>query len=128
VIAIDTSAIVAYLAGEAGADIEAIDHALSHKAAVLPPPVLAELLSAPNLTDDVREMLVSLPMLEVGEGYWERAGLLRAQIARRGFKARLADALIAQSCLDHDLTLITRDRDVRHFSRSAGLRVAPPER
>jgi hypothetical protein len=119
---------IAYLAGEAGADAEAVDHALAHKAAALPPPVLAELLSAPNLADDVRETLISLPTLAIAEGYWERAGLLHAQIARRGFKARLADALIAQSCLDHDLTLITRDRDFRHFSRYAGLRIAPPER
>jgi hypothetical protein len=128
VIAIDTSAMIAYLDGEAGLDAEAVDQALVHKAAALPPVVLAELLSAPNLSDDVRETMVSLPTLDNADGYWERAGLLRAQIARRGFKARLADALIAQSCLDHDLTLITRDRDFRHFSRHAGLRVAPPER
>lgn len=127
-IAIDTSAMIAYLAGEAGPDVDAVDHALAHKAAVLPPPVLAELLSASNLADDVRDTLVALSMLGVGDGYWERAGLLRARIAKRGLKARLADALIAQSCLDHDLTLITRDRDFRHFSRHAGLRVAPPER
>ena len=39
-------------------------------------------------------------------------------------KAGLADSLIAQSCLDHDLALITRDRDFRHFARHAGLRLA----
>ncbi len=49
VIAIDTSAMIAYLGGESGADVEAVDAALAHKAAVLPPPVLTELLSAPNL-------------------------------------------------------------------------------
>jgi predicted nucleic acid-binding protein len=38
-------------------------------------------------------------------------------------RARLGDALIAQSCLDHQVRLITRDRDFRHFARAAGLRL-----
>jgi predicted nucleic acid-binding protein len=41
-----------------------------------------------------------------------------------GFKARLADALIAQACIDHDVALITRDKDFRHFVRH-GLHVLP---
>jgi hypothetical protein len=35
----------------------------------------------------------------------------------QGRTARLADALIAQSCLDHDVPLITRDAEFRHFAR-----------
>ncbi len=38
---------------------------------------------------------------------------------------RMADALIAQSCLDHDVALVTRDRDFRNFARAAGLRRLP---
>jgi predicted nucleic acid-binding protein len=128
VIAIDTSAMIAYLSGETGADVEAVDAALAHKAAVLPPPVLTELLSAPDLSDSIRETLVALPTLAILDSYWERAGLLRAQVAARGLKARLADALIAQACLDNDTALITRDRDFRHFSRHAGLRIVPADR
>jgi len=30
------------------------------------------------------------------------AGLLRARVLTRGFKTRVADALIAQSCTDHE--------------------------
>ena len=52
-------------------------------------------------------------MLEVLDGYWERAGLLRAGTLARRRKAALADVLIAQSCLDHDVESITRDRDFR---------------
>ncbi len=36
----------------------------------------------------------------------------------------LADALIAQSCIDHDVRLVTRDADFRHFARLGGLRLA----
>ena len=36
-------------------------------------------------------------------------------------KARLGDALIAQSCLDRGIPLLTRDRDFRAFAEGAGL-------
>ena len=120
-IAIDSSSLVAYLGGERGPDTEAVDTALQHGAAVLPPIVLAELLSAPNLPQEVRDTLVELPLLEPLDGYWVRAALLRRHLRARGFKARLADALIAQSCLDHQVSLLTRDRDFRHFAKHGGL-------
>ncbi|HLQ76843.1 MAG TPA: PIN domain-containing protein [Terriglobia bacterium] len=124
-IAIDTSSLVAYLAGENADDTNAVDDALGHKAALLPPVVLTELLSARNLERSVRETLLAIPMLDVTEGYWERAGLLRARLLSRRLKARLADTLIAQSCMDHGVALITRDRDFRQFAKHGGLRVVP---
>jgi predicted nucleic acid-binding protein len=36
-------------------------------------------------------------------------------------QARLGDALIAQSCLDHAVALLTRDRDFRAFAAAARL-------
>jgi predicted nucleic acid-binding protein len=39
-------------------------------------------------------------------------------------RARLADSLIAQSCIDHGVRLVTRNDDFRHFSRHGGLRLA----
>jgi predicted nucleic acid-binding protein len=44
-------------------------------------------------------------------------------LARR-LRARLADTLIAQSCIDNDVALITRDADFRHFAKYCGLRLA----
>jgi predicted nucleic acid-binding protein len=35
----------------------------------------------------------------------------------------MGDVLVAQSCLDHKVPLITRDRDFRHFARLAGLKL-----
>ncbi len=63
--------------------------------------------------------------MPLGDGFWERAGLLRARIISGRRKARLADALIAQTCLDHDVPLITRDRDFRHFARVSALKLLP---
>jgi predicted nucleic acid-binding protein len=120
-IAIDTSSLIAYLSGADGRDVEATGLALSHRQAVLPPVVLSELLSEPRLTSEMKELFTQLPLLEVTDGYWERAGLLRANAIARGRKAPLADALIAQSCLDHDVPLLTRDAHFRLFVRTAGL-------
>jgi len=49
--------------------------------------------------------------------------VLRASVLKRRLKARIADALIAQSCLDQSVALVTRDKDLRHFARAAGLAV-----
>jgi len=66
-IAIDTSSLRRFLAGESGRDVELVTDAMNHK---------------------------------------------------RGHKAKLADVLFAQSCLDHRLPLVTFDRDFRHYTRS----------
>jgi len=123
-IAIDTSSLIAYLSGHAGLDVEATGLALEHRQAVLPPVVLSELLSEPRLRADVKDLLVALPMLDLVDGYWERAGLLRAKTLGRKRKAALADVLIAQACLDHDVELITRDdHDFNALAVMAGLRL-----
>jgi len=122
-IAADTSSIVAYLSGATGHDVEVMEAALEDRQLCLPPVVLTELLSAPLLPRQVAVRLREVPLLGVNEGYWERAGALRARVLAVKRRARLGDALIAQSCLDHQVRLITRDRDFLHFARAAGLRV-----
>ena len=121
--ALETSSMIAYLSGDVGADVDAVDIAMAQYQATLPPAVVTEILSDPVLHPQTVAILRRIPQLEILDGYWERAGELRAQLLRRGLKAHLADTLIAQSCLDHDIALITRDQDFRHFARHAGLRL-----
>jgi predicted nucleic acid-binding protein len=125
VIAIDTSSLIAYLSGASGPDVAAVDAALADKQGCLPPVVLAELLSDPKLPKVVEAQLRQVPLLAVGEGYWERAGVLRAKVIASRRRAPLADALITQSCLDHEVALITRDHDFRHFERFSSLKLVP---
>ena len=120
-IAADTSSMIAFLQGDPGDDTDVIQSALEHQQLALPPVVLTELLSDPAISRAVRTLLAGLPILNVEPGYWERAGILRASVLRRKKKARVADALIAQSCLDQSSPLVTRDRDFRHFAKAAGL-------
>ena len=120
-IAIDTSSFAAYLSGASGHDVDVVAEAVEQHQAVLPPVVLTELLSDPKLPAVVRAALVQLPLLPIAQGFWERAGLLRATVLSKRRKARVADALIAQSCVDASVPLVTRDRDFRQFATAAGL-------
>jgi predicted nucleic acid-binding protein len=121
-IAIDTSSVRRAFAGFQDADATMARAAIRSGEAALPPAVLAEALSDPHLTPIEYARLVTLPLLTVHEGYWERAGHLRASILREHLHAALPDTLIAQSCIDHDIPLITYDRDFRHYLR-AGLKL-----
>jgi len=116
-IAIDTSSLRRFLAGENGGDVDAVRDAIENGLAVLPPDVLCEVLSDPALPPSLAEDVANLPLLNIGEDYWLRAGLLRARVLKSGHKAKIADALIAQSCIDHQVPLVTHDRDFRHFAR-----------
>jgi predicted nucleic acid-binding protein len=124
VIAADTSTWIAYLNGDPGTDVELLDRAFADRQAVMVPAVLTELLSYPKLSSEGKQLFQDVPLLEIETGYWQRAGLLRAKILAKGRRARLGDALIAQSCIDRGLTLIARDRDFQAFTENAGLKLA----
>jgi predicted nucleic acid-binding protein len=121
VIAADTSTWVAFLQGDLGQDSQLLRKALEDRQVLMAPAVLTEMLSAPALPSTVAATLSEIPLIEITSGYWERAGALRAQVLANGLKARLGDALIAQSCIDRGIPLITRDRDFRSFTKVAKL-------
>lgn len=120
-IAADTSTWIAFFEGEPGADVLALARALQSHQVVMPPPVLTELLSDPELSASVAQTLLELPLVALKDGFWHRAGRLRAKVLARKKKARLGDALIAQCCIDADIALITRDGDFKAFSAGLNL-------
>jgi len=115
-----------YLSGEEGRDAVLVVSAIRSRRAWLAPIVVTELLSEPTMEEHTRASLAKPPMLSLRDGYWERAGLLRAHLRRAGFKARVADCLVAQACIDNEVPLITHDRDFRQFT-SHGLILLPEE-
>jgi predicted nucleic acid-binding protein len=123
VIAADTSTWIAFLEGETAPDTELLDQVLGNRQLVMIPVVLTELLSDPKLPGSVAKTLCDVPSIELGAGYWQRAGELRAKVLARRRRARLGDALIAQSCIDGGISLLTRDRDFRAFIEAAGLKL-----
>jgi predicted nucleic acid-binding protein len=121
VIAVDTSTWIAFFQGDPGEDVELLDRALQDRQVLMAPAVLAELLSDPKLNPEASRTLSELPLVEVTPGYWQRAGWLRATVLAKGRKARLGDALIAQSCIDREIPLLTRDGDFKAFAQAARL-------
>jgi predicted nucleic acid-binding protein len=122
-IAADTSTWIAFLEGEQGEDAQLLDKALADRQVLMIPAVLTELLSDPELPSEVAETLAEVPMIDIEAGYWQRAGALRAKVLLKRRKARLGDALIAQSCVDRGIPLLTRDKDFRAFLGDARLRL-----
>jgi len=120
-IAADTSTWIAFLQGDPGEDADLLDQALQYGQVLMSPVVLTELLSDPKLDSAVAQTLSEVPLIDIEDGYWQRAGALRGRVLAKRRKARLGDALIAQSCMDRGVPLITRDRDFRAFVDAADL-------
>jgi hypothetical protein len=124
VIAADSSTLIAYIQGQGGIDVRLLDQCIGNNDIALPPIVLAEVLCDPALPPGHATLIRSLSVLELVNGYWLRAAENRAKVLSKKLRARLADTLIAQSCIDHDVALITRDGDFRHFAKHCGLKLA----
>lgn len=123
-ISADTSSLIAFLAGEGARDTDLVEAAIGSKTLVLSPPVVSELLSFPQPLEAARALVRAAPMLGLQPELWERAAESRRKLLTLGRKARLADALVAQSCIDADVPLIARDRDFQAFADHCGLRLA----
>jgi hypothetical protein len=119
----DTSSLVAYIKGESGSDVDLVDRALADRSLLLAPVSITELLSDPLVTPTLEKFVLGIEQLEITLGYWERAGKLGAKLLRHRLRPKIADTLIAQSCLDHQVPLITRDQDFSAFQELAGLRL-----
>ncbi len=122
-IAVDSSTIIAFFEGESGNDVDIFENGLNSQIIAIPPIVLTEILSEPKLPNIIIENLINIPTLELNSGFWERAGITRSIILNKGLKCRLADALIAQSCIDYEVPIITRNKDFRHFEKYTHLKV-----
>lgn len=123
-IAVDSSTLIAYIQGASGADVDLFDTVLENNRIVLPPPVVTEVFCDLELPQSLRALLIKLPVLELTDGFWQRAAQSRGELRSRKLKARLGDCLIAQSCIDHDVALIARDGDFKHFAKYCGLKLA----
>ena len=117
----DSSCWIPYLAGHSGDDVQLIDFHLQARSLVMCPVVLAELFSDPSRSAAAKKSLAGIPLLDLRPGFWSRAGLTRSELMKRKIRPKLADTLIAQICIDHNIPLHARDADFRPFAKHAGL-------
>lgn len=123
-IAADTSSVINFLTRRQTPDALLVEAAFRAETLRLPPPVVAELLSSPKAEPVLRGIIDMAGMLPISEHFWTSAGEIRRRLLSAGLKARLADTLIAQCCIDAGVPLITRDGDYRHFQAHCGLELA----
>lgn len=89
--------------------------------------VLQELLQGFHGPKDharIIEHMQALPLLEPTRDDYIEAARLRNTCRRHGVQLGTIDALIAQLCIEHDLTLLTADKDFTHAARHIPLRLA----
>ncbi len=100
-----------------------LEEHLETRSIILSPVVVAELFSNPGFSEAQRRLILNLPVIQLRPGFWQRAGMTRATLLRRRYRPKLADTLIAQSCIDAAVPLLTRDRDFLPFAQHASLKL-----
>lgn len=92
--------------------------------------VLQELLqgfSGPKARAQIIERFAALPLLQPDRDDHVAAAEIRNTCRRAGVQLGTIDALLAQLCLRHDLTLLSTDNDFKLASRHCKLRVWSPK-
>ena len=122
---VDTSVWIDYFPGR---DIPLLDDALRQGSVVLPPVVVAELVSGAHRARErqaMLEFLEELPLHETPRDHWRRVGELRLRCRERGLSVSTPDAHVAQCALDLDALLFAADDVFPKIARHTGLRLAP---
>jgi len=117
----DTSIWIDYFLGKPGEDLDSFRISLNEGRVVMAPAVLSELLSSTEMTATVEKALLEMPIASPTPAFWKDSGKLRRLLAKQGMNASLADCLVVQSCLEHDLPLLTRDKGIKKFASKVGL-------
>jgi predicted nucleic acid-binding protein len=88
--------------------------------------VLQELLqgfSGPKARGQIIDCFSSLPLVQPDRQDHVDAAALRTKCRQGGVQIGTIDALLAQLCIRHQLTLLTTDQDFAHAARHCQLRI-----
>lgn len=90
--------------------------------------VLQELLqgfAGPKASAQIVERFAALPLLQPDRDDHIGAAALRNACRQAGVQIGTIDALLAQLCIRHELTLLTTDKDFTHVAKYCPIRVWP---
>jgi len=117
----DTSEWIEFFAGRPAI---ALENALDAGVVVLPPIVIAELVSGTR-TDKARQaiedLMADLVMHQTPVDHWIRVGELRRHLRGRGLSVSTPDAHVAQCAIDRGAILLSRDRVFAKIARVSSL-------
>lgn len=109
-VVVDTSVWIDFFIGRPALTLEA---ALAAGSVILPPVVLAELVSGarrPSERASIIALTQDLKLHETPRVHWRRVGELRSLARRSGLALSTPDAHVAQCALDLEGLLVSRDR------------------
>ena len=122
-VVVDTSVWIDFLVGR---PVSALEDALAQALVVLPPVVVAELISGTRRGRDrlaLTDLLNELPLHETPLDHWIRVGELRRRLREKGLSVSTPDAHVAQCALDRDAVLLSRDAIFARIARFSNLRL-----
>jgi tRNA(fMet)-specific endonuclease VapC len=120
-VVVDTSVWIDFFAGS---EVRPLAEALSRGVVVLPPIVIAELISGARRPSDrsaIAELVQLLAIHACQAEHWVRVGDLRRELKQRGLSISTPDAHVAQCALDRNAALLTRDAIFGRISEHAPL-------
>ena len=120
---VDTSVWVDFLHG---VDVPLLEDALARGVVVLPPIVIAELVSGARLPRDraeIVDLLGALAVHETRRDHWVRVGELRRALRARGLTVSTPDAHVAQCAIELNAGLLSRDAVFRRVAELSPLRL-----
>jgi len=88
--------------------------------------VLQELLqgfSGPKAREPILDRFSAVPLLAPDRNDHIAAAALRNRCRRAGIQVGTIDALLAQLCVHHDLTMLATDNDFKHIASHCALKV-----
>ena len=110
-----------------GPEVRALVHAIEGGETLLTTGlVLQELLqgfSGPKSRDQILDRFSSIPLLVPDRDDHVRAAELRNHCRRSGVQVGTIDALLAQLCIRHDLTMLTADDDFTRIADHSKLKL-----
>jgi predicted nucleic acid-binding protein len=93
--------------------------------------ILQELLrgfSGPRARQQIIDRFSALPLLVPDRRDYIDAAALRNDCRRAGIQIGTIDALFAQLCIRHDLTMLTADKDFSNIATRTGLKIWSSQR
>ena len=122
-VVVDTSVWIEFFSGRPAV---ALEDALGQGAVVLPPLVVAELISGARRPADraaIARLVDELPLHETSLDHWIRVGELRRGLLDSGLSVSTPDAHVAQCAIDRGALLLSKDAVFARIARLSPLRL-----
>lgn len=109
-----------------GGDFPTLEEGLAEGRVLVPPLVIAELVSGATSRGDARrveDLVQELDLVETPRAHWVRVGELRRRLRGRGLSVSTPDSHVAQCALDVRGVLLSTDTVFRRIARLTELRL-----